>query len=107
MDQLRDRQIGAGQLGDDAPAIEDESAAGDAADFLKIRGHQQNRAPALLGLEQQPIDFRLGADINTGRRLFEHKQLSIGAKPSREHDFLLVSAAQRRHRGFRNRRREY
>jgi hypothetical protein len=45
---------------------------------------------------QQPVDFRLGADVDAARRLVDDQHLRPEREPLREHHLLLVAAAQGR-----------
>src|ERR1700729_4233913 len=91
--QSSDCQVGAAELGDDAASAENKRAARDTANLFKVGGDHADRASALLRFEQQAVDFRLGADVNSVCRLLEHEQFSVGAERSGENHFLLVSAA--------------
>ena len=44
---------------------------------------------------QQPVDFRLGADVDAARRLVDDQHLRPEREPLRQHDLLLVAAAER------------
>ena len=51
--------------------------------------------PSRASAPQQPVDFRLGADVDAARRLVDDQHLRREREPLGEHDLLLVAAAQR------------
>ena len=50
--------------------------------------------PSLGQLEDQPLDLRLGADVDAPGRLVEDQDLRVRRQPAGEDDLLLVAAAQ-------------
>ena len=53
-------------------------------------------APCFRSAREQPVDFRLGADIDADRRLVEDEQLGAVVQPLADDDLLLVAARQAR-----------
>ena len=43
---------------------------------------------------EQPIDFRLGADVDADGRFVEDEELGAVVEPFADHDLLLVAARQ-------------
>ena len=56
-------------------------------------------APFLSRLAEQPIDLRLGADVDADRRLVEDEELGAVIEPFADHDLLLVAAGKARDQG--------
>ena len=52
--------------------------------------------PSRARLAQQPVDFRLGADVDAARRLVDDQHFRPEREPFRQHHLLLVAAAQGR-----------
>jgi hypothetical protein len=53
------------------------------------------RAPTLAGeFGDQPVDLRLGADIDAARRLVKDQNPRLGEKPTSDQTLLLVASAQ-------------
>ena len=51
-------------------------------------------APLASSVDEQAIDFRLGADVDADRRLVEDEQLGAVVQPFADDDLLLVAARQ-------------
>ena len=60
-------------------------------------------APCLERDVEQPIDFRLGADVDAGGRILEDVDLRVEVQPAPDHHLLLVAARQELDRQRRDR----
>ena len=90
-DRVR-RCLGARELRDDAALAHDQHAVAHAEHFGQFAGDHQD-GDALRGeFAHQPMDLRLGADVDAARRLVEDQQLRLVGEPFAEHDLLLVAA---------------
>ena len=52
-------------------------------------------SPVFERLVEQPVDFRLGADVDAGRRILGDQHLAADRQPAADDDLLLVAAGQR------------
>ena len=55
-------------------------------------------APSLSEAGEQPIDLRLGADVDADGRLVEDEELGPVIEPFTDHDLLLIAAGQARNK---------
>ena len=91
-EQIFDRQVGGGEFGDDAAAVEHQRAVADLGDLLEIGRHDHDRGARLESHVEQPVDLGLGADIDAGGRILEDVDLRAEVQPAPDHDLLLVAA---------------
>ena len=66
----------------------------DIQNFLHVAADHQNHAAAIRELAHEPVDFRLGSNINSARGFVQDHHLGGHGKPFAKDDFLLISAAQ-------------
>ena len=79
----------------DAALMHDRDAVGNADHLFHVGGDHQHRDAGIGQAAHQPVDLRLGADVDTARRLVEDHHLGRHGEPLAEHDLLLVAARQR------------
>ena len=91
-EQVFDRQIGRGELGDDAAAVEHQRAMADLGHLLEIGRDDQDRGAGLQRDVEQPVDLRLGADVDAGGRVLEDVELGRQMQPASDDDLLLIAA---------------
>ncbi len=60
----------------------------------QFRTDQQNGNPALGKIPQQPVNLRLGSDVNTTRRFVKNQHARFGQDPAAQHNLLLISPRQ-------------
>ena len=78
------------------PSGHDQHAVGEADQFGHLGRDQDDADAACRELVDQPVDLRLGADVDAARRLVEDEQHRLPRQPARQHDLLLVAAGQLR-----------
>ena len=66
----------------------------DLRDLLEIGRDDDDRRARLQRDVEQPVDFRLGADVDAGGRVLEDVDLRVEVQPAPDHDLLLVAARQ-------------
>ncbi|BAB51502.1 mll4969 [Mesorhizobium japonicum MAFF 303099] len=79
----------------DLALMHDGDAVGHADHLLHVAGDHQHGDAGIGQGAHQPVDFRLGADVDAARRLVEDHHLRVHGQPLAEHDLLLVAARQR------------
>ena len=67
-------------------------AVGNADHFLHVRGDHQHRNARIGERTHQPVDLRLGADVDSARRLVKNDHAGVHRQPLGEHDLLLVAS---------------
>src|SRR6516165_8307690 len=90
-EEIFDRQIGADEFGDDAAATEHQRAVTLLGDLLEIVRYDQNSRSRLEGNVEQPVDLRLGADVDARRRILEDVDPGREIEPAPDHDLLLIA----------------
>ena len=87
-----------GERLDDASAIDHHDLIAEIHQFRNFRGVEQHRAAGIGVAADQVIDFRLGADIDSARRIVQQQDPAIRQEPFGDSNFLLISAAEISHR---------
>ena len=84
----------AGQFRSDHALAHDEDAVADLSELLGVARRDDHGRAVLGRLHEQLVDLRLGAGVDTLRRLVHEDDPRPRAQPFGEHDLLLVSAAE-------------
>src|SRR5258706_3688959 len=90
--QALNRDLRADKLGRNEPVAKHQHAPTDGRHFLEVGRDHDQRAASVSSLTQHFIYLALGADVNTGRRLFEYDERLVEMDPARQHHLLLVAA---------------
>ena len=79
-----------------ASFVHDGDAIAEVQDLLHVAADHQDGHALARQAAQQPVDFRLGADVDAARGLVDDQHLRPERQPLRQHHLLLVAAAQGR-----------
>src|SRR5215510_258181 len=88
--------IGAVQNAGQIPFVHDGDAIADAKNFFQLAADDDDRRAIGGQLIDQFIDLALRADVDSARRLVEDDHLQFPQQPFRQHDLLLIAAAELR-----------
>ena len=77
-----------------AAFVHDEDAIAHAQNFRQLGGNHHDRHPLPGEFGDQPVDLRLGADIDAARRLVENENARLGHQPPRDQHLLLIAAGE-------------
>ena len=67
------------KLGHDSAPSHHQDAIAQAKNFRQLRGNEQNAKPLVCELAHDRVDFRLGADVDSARRLVKNEGVRPGA----------------------------
>ena len=81
---------------DDPASEHDADAIAEQAQLRGLEDETSIRDPVLRSADQEPVDLRLGSNVDATCRLVEHEHAWSAREPLAEHDLLLVPARQRR-----------
>lgn len=84
--------LGGGHLGNNRVAMDDIDAIAETDELHGFPRQDQNSPAVLREVAKQLVDFRLGADIDAARRLFNEEDVEIGGDIAAEQNFLLIAA---------------
>ena len=82
------------QFAGDAALPHHQDAVGHLQQFRHLGTHHQDRRAGARQLVHHLEDFHLRADIDAARRLIEQEYTRAARQPLRDHDLLLIAAAQ-------------
>src|SRR5712691_4511168 len=86
--------LAAGEDACETPAIENRDAVAERLDLIEIGRDEHDRSAALACLAQRVVDEGGRADVEPGGRVDDDEQLRMEAQYPREHELLLVAAAE-------------
>src|SRR5262245_16170999 len=88
--------LGAVQNAGQIPLVHDGDAIADAKNFFQLAADDDDRRAIGGQLIDQFINLALRADVDSARRLVEDDHLQFTQQPFRQHDLLLIAAAELR-----------
>jgi len=80
------------QFADDSASVEYQHAIADLGELLQIGAVKQDDAARLRLLDDNPVDFRLGAYVNPTSWVVEKQDARIGLKPFPKRKLLLIAS---------------
>ena len=88
--------VGAIEQGCQPPLAHHRNAVGKRQRFVEIGSHENDAKPLRGEFAHQAEDFRLCSDVDASARLVHEQNLRFRQQRLADHDFLLVSAGERR-----------
>ena len=83
------------EIGDDAPAIDDEDAVREGEDLVDVRGNDEDGAAAVAHLDEYAVDRLDRADVDAARRLLGDDRHAPARQLARKLNLLLIAAGKR------------